>query len=126
MFVGITHSHVGMCLPELTCGVDIGKERMNNHLNRLAVEPETAFGHLLKFVASRPRRVLQSCCLVGFHTEVPHTRPFRLYLSQAVQLCLREALELVDFDRVHMVEYSTTGKEFASGENEIHLLSGST
>jgi hypothetical protein len=57
---GILHPHLRMRLAKLSCGFDIGKKGMDNHLNRLAMQSKAAFGGLLQFIASRPLSVFKS------------------------------------------------------------------
>ena len=105
-FVGVAHLQVRMGLPQVFCGLDVGTKGVDHHLNRLTVQSKTAFGRFLQFVSVRPPGMLHPCRFVQCHTAIPHVGRFHLRIAQAAKLGRRQALQLVDFDGVH-VENST-------------------
>jgi hypothetical protein len=75
----ILHLHLGMRLAEFACGLNVGKEGMDDHLHRLAMQSKlSTFGHLLQFIAPRPLGMVHSRLLVDLDTEVPNFRCFHL------------------------------------------------
>jgi hypothetical protein len=85
-FVGIAHLHLGVSLPKLARGLDVGKKGMNDHLYRLAMQGELPLGGLLQFIASGPLGMGETRRLVGLHAAVPHVRGFHLSIAQAAKL----------------------------------------
>ena len=75
---GILHLHLGMRLAEFACGLNVGKEGMDDHLHRLAMQSKLAFRCLLQFIAPRPFGMVHSCLLVDLDTAVPNFRCFHL------------------------------------------------
>lgn len=101
-FVGVAHLQVRMGLPQVFCGIDVGKKGVDNHLNRLTVQGKAAFGRFLQFVSSRPTGMLHACRCVQCQTAIPHLGRFHLSSAQASKLGRRQAIQLVDFDGVHV------------------------
>jgi hypothetical protein len=86
---GIFHLHLRMGLAKLAGCLDIGKEGMNDHLNRLAMQGKAAFGRLLQFVASRPALVGLSCLFMLLHAQIPDLSGFHLGGFQSAKLASR-------------------------------------
>ncbi len=101
LVVGVLHAHLRVRLAQLPGRVNGGKERVHHHLNRLAVQGKTPFGRFLQGVASRPLRVGHARVFVQRATAVPDLRRFLLSGFQALKLCLRQAMQVVDMDGVH-------------------------
>jgi hypothetical protein len=72
-----------MGLAKLTCGIDVGKEGMDNHLDRLTMQCKLSFGCLLQLIASRPFGMAHSGLLVDLYAEVPNLSRFHLGGFQA-------------------------------------------
>ncbi len=96
----IFHFHLRMGLTELTCGIDVGKEGMHNHLDRLTMQGKLSFGRFLQFIAPRPLAVLHSCLLVDLTTEVPYFCRFHLSSLQASKQ-LRGGLQSIHTYCIH-------------------------
>jgi len=78
----ISHFHLGMALTKLTCGLDVGKKGMHNHLDRLTMQSKLAFGRLLQLIAPRPLGMVHSRLSVDLSTEVPDFGGFHLRISK--------------------------------------------
>jgi len=84
--VRVLHFHRRMSLTELVRGADIGEERMDHHLNGLAVQRKTALCGLLQCRASRPWDMAHTRFSVQVATEVPHLCCFHLSSLEAFEL----------------------------------------
>jgi hypothetical protein len=85
----ILHPHLWVGLAKLSGGFDIGKEGMDDHLNRLAMQSKAPFGGLLQFIAPRPFRVFKTCLLMPFHATIPGLGGFHLSGFQSAKLASR-------------------------------------
>jgi hypothetical protein len=54
---GILHLHLGMALAKGACGEGSGKERLNHHLHRLAMQGELSLRYFLQGISSGPGSV---------------------------------------------------------------------
>ncbi len=70
---------------ELPCRLNIGKESMHDHLNRLAVQGKFPLRGSLQLIATRPLRVFLACCLVQFTAGIPHVGCFLLCRFEALE-----------------------------------------
>jgi hypothetical protein len=98
----IVHLHLWMGLTELACGVDIGKESMDHHLDRLAMQCKlSTFGRFLQLVASRPFSMIHPSLFVRFDTKVPDFSSFHLRIAKHRKQ-LFSGLQSVDTDCFHV------------------------
>jgi putative transposase len=108
--IGILHLHLLMSLTQLFGGLDVGEEGTHYHLNRLAVQGVLpAFGGFLQFVSPRPLCLSETSSLVRLHTHIPDLCRFHLSRFAALELFVRQGMQLVDFYRIH--EYNSTMNE---------------
>ena len=86
---------------KLPSGLDIGKEGMHDHLNRLAVQGKCAFGGFLQVTPTRPFGMRLTSGFMGLHAEVPDLCCLHLSRFEALEHRMREMIESVDFYGVH-------------------------
>jgi hypothetical protein len=100
-FVGVLHFHLWVRPAKLACGVNGGKEGMNNHLNRLALQSKAAFGGFLQLLASWPLGMCHSGLFMCLHAAIPD--PGRLLLSgfQSAELTWRQVVKSIDAHAFH-------------------------
>ena len=98
---GILHLHLRMALTQFVRGFDSGEEGGDHYLNRLAMQRETPFGRFLQSVSSRPLHMVGPCGFVRFHTRIPDLRCLHLGRFAALELFVRQVIELVDSHRFH-------------------------
>lgn len=55
----------------------------------------------LQSISSRPLRMSKTGHFVRFHTRVPDLRGFHLSSLPALELLVRQLIQLVDFHRIH-------------------------
>jgi hypothetical protein len=102
---GIFHLHLGMGLAEFACGINVGKEGMDDHLHRLAMQSKlSTFGCLLQLIAPRPFGMVHSGLLVDLDTEVPDFGGLHLSLSQTSKEHWR-GRQAVNLYRVHYLTH---------------------
>jgi hypothetical protein len=77
--------YLGVGRLELPCRLDIGKESMHDHLNRLAVQGKFPLRGSLQLIATRPLRVFLTCCLVQFTAGIPDVGSFLLRRFEALE-----------------------------------------
>lgn len=94
--------HLWMALAKLACGLDSGKKSLNHHLYRLAMERELSLRGFLQGIMSGPGETRHACLFVGLATQVPYSCCFHLSGFQALELLVRQVIQLVDFYRLHV------------------------
>ncbi len=98
---GILESHLRVSLTKLACGVDIGKESACDLLDGLTMQSECSLCYPMQFIMLRPQGLRETCCLVGFHTEVPDLCCFHLSRFQTGKHHTRERIEPIDMHCLH-------------------------
>jgi hypothetical protein len=99
----ILHPHLWVGLAKLAGGFDIGKEGMDDHLNRLAMQSKAPFGGLLQFIAPRPVRVLCSRLFMPFHAAIPDLGRFHLSGFQSIKLASRQVFKSIHTHGFHVM-----------------------
>ncbi len=98
-FPGILHLGVGRL--ELSCGLHIGQESMDDQLHGLTMQGKLALGGLLQLMASRPFGMRLTCLFVGFHAQVPDGCRLLLGAFQSVKLPSRQGVKSKDTNGFH-------------------------
>ncbi len=93
--------HLGGGSLELPCGLYIGKESMDDHLHRLAMQGKPALGGLLQLVTSRPFGMRYACLFVGFHAQVPDVGSLLLGGFQSAKLPSRQVVKSIHAHGFH-------------------------
>src|ERR1700757_3177917 len=98
---GVLHLHLGVSPAKLASRLDVGEESGDDHLDRLTMQRETPFCRFLQNITSRPFRMAGAGGLVRFQTGVPYLRCLHLSSLAALELAVRQVMQLVDFHRFH-------------------------
>jgi hypothetical protein len=76
IFVGV--ANLPISFTEFSCSVHIGQELLADHLDRLTVQPETAFGSVLQDIPVGPAGMLLPGRQMEIATRRPHAGSFLL------------------------------------------------
>jgi len=89
---GILHTHLGMRLAQLACGVDVAKEYTGDLLDNLRIQSKVPAAFVMQFIGSRPFAMSLSSLLVRLHTQVPDLGCFHLSRFRYEKLAPRQQM----------------------------------